>query len=53
MDSDIVQFDMIGDLAIGFFGLPGDEVLGLGDSVCAGFVTVISHEILLEMVILY
>ena len=28
MDGDIVQFDMIGDFTIGFFGFPGQEIFG-------------------------
>ena len=38
MNGDVVQFNMIGDFAIGFFRFPGDEVLGLCDGIGAGFV---------------
>jgi hypothetical protein len=41
MDGHIVHFDMIGGLAVGFFGFPGDEVIGLGESLGAGFMIVV------------
>jgi hypothetical protein len=45
MNGDIVQFDVIGNFTIWFFSFPGDEILGLCDGGCLGFV--IAHGILL------
>jgi len=47
VNGDVVQFDVIGGLAIGFFGAPGHEVLGLGKGLGAGVLVVVAHGYLL------
>ena len=43
MDRHIIQFKVIGGLAIGFLGLPGQEVIGFGDGFCLWFNMIVTH----------
>lgn len=43
MHGHIVEFDVISSLAIGFLGLPGQEVVGLGDGFGLRFIIITVH----------
>lgn len=47
VDGDVVHFNVIRDFAIGFLGFPGEEVFGLCEGAGAGFVFIVTHDILL------
>ena len=37
MDGYVIQLQVIGDFAVGFFSSPNDEITGLSDTLCFGF----------------
>jgi hypothetical protein len=50
MDGDIVEFNVIGRFAVGFFGFPNHIILGLSQSLGAEVFIIIGHAILLERI---